>query len=69
MWGEDDGVGIPTEYKKAIFKREYFRNTGFGLNLSQEILGITELTISETGQPGLGARFEILVPKGKFRKK
>lgn len=66
---EDDGVGIPTEYKKAIFKREYFRNTGFGLNLSQEILGITELTISETGQPGLGARFEILVPKGKFRKK
>ena len=35
--------------------------------LSKEILGITGITIGETGEPGNGARFEIRVPKGAFR--
>lgn len=64
---EDDGVGIPMEFKSKIFKREYFKHTGFGLNLSREILEITGITITETGEPGKGARFEIQVPVGKFR--
>ncbi|HWQ65856.1 MAG TPA: MASE3 domain-containing protein [Methanospirillum sp.] len=65
---EDDGVGIAHEVKSKIFNREYFKHTGFGLNLSREILEITGITIHETGEPGKGARFEILVPEGKFRK-
>ncbi|PWR73970.1 PAS domain S-box protein [Methanospirillum lacunae] len=65
---EDDGVGIPTEYKSKIFTRGYYKHTGFGLNLSREILDITGISIIETGVPGHGARFEILVPAGKFRK-
>jgi len=65
---EDDGVGIPEEYKSKIFNREYYKHTGFGLNLSREILAITGITICETGAPGKGARFKILVPKGKYRK-
>ncbi|MDX8551647.1 sensor histidine kinase [Methanospirillum hungatei] len=64
---EDDGIGIPDEYKKKIFNREYFKHTGFGLNLSREILDITGITIQETGTPGTGAKFEILVPRGKYR--
>ena len=64
---EDDGVGIPAEFKSKIFNREYYKHTGFGLNLSREILEITGITITETGEPGKGARFEILVPAGKFR--
>lgn len=64
---EDDGTGIPSGKKEAIFKRQYFRNTGFGLFLSREILAITGITIRETGEPGKGARFEILVPKGGYR--
>jgi PAS domain S-box-containing protein len=64
---EDNGVGIPNEFKSKIFNREYFKHTGFGLNLSREILEITGITITETGEPGKGARFEILVPAGKFR--
>jgi len=64
---EDNGVGIPEEYKEAIFNREHFKNTGFGLFLSREILGITSLTIKETGEPGKGGRFEITVPQGYFR--
>ena len=64
---EDDGVGIPEKHKKGIFSREYFKHTGFGLNLSREILDITGLTISETGEAGKGARFEIMVPKEGYR--
>ena len=64
---EDNGIGIPENIKDKIFKREYYRNTGYGLFLSQEILSITGSTIRETGVPGTGARFEILVPKGMFR--
>jgi PAS domain S-box-containing protein len=64
---EDDGTGIPEEKKEAIFKRGYGHNTGFGLFLAREILGFTGMTIRETGEPGVGARFEITVPKGVYR--
>jgi signal transduction histidine kinase len=63
---EDTGEGVPEEFKEAIFKRQYFKHTGFGLFLSREILGITGLSIRETGEPGKGARFEITVPPGYF---
>jgi len=64
---EDNGVGIPGELKKLIFRREYSRNTGYGLFLIVEILSITGLSIIETGTPGSGARFEIHVPKASYR--
>jgi signal transduction histidine kinase len=63
---EDNGEGVPEEFKEAIFKRQYFKHTGFGLFLSREILGITGLSIHESGEPGKGARFEITVPMGYF---
>jgi PAS domain S-box-containing protein len=64
---EDDGVGIPVAVKEKIFRREYYRNTGYGLFLSLEILSITGLSVKETGEEGKGARFEIHVPKEEFR--
>jgi signal transduction histidine kinase len=64
---EDNGVGIPTDEKKRIFERGYGKNTGLGLFMAREILAITDMTIQETGVPGKGARFEINVPKGKYR--
>jgi PAS domain S-box-containing protein len=64
---EDDGEGIPAEDKKRIFDWGFGKNTGLGLALSREILGITGITIQETGAPGKGARFEITVPKGAYR--
>ena len=64
---EDDGMGVPENEKERIFRREYFKNTGFGLFLGREILAITNLTIRETGIPGKGVRFEIFVPKGTYR--
>jgi signal transduction histidine kinase len=64
---EDDGVGIPEHAKEKIFRREFYRNTGYGLFLVSEILGITGLSIQETGEFGKGARFEIVVPPGSYR--
>jgi len=64
---EDDGIGIPHEDKENIFLRGYGENTGLGLFLIREILMITGIAIRESGDPGKGARFEILVPKGHYR--
>jgi len=64
---EDDGGGIPAEEKENIFERGYGKNTGFGLFLAREVLAITGITITETGEPGKGARFEITVPSGAWR--
>jgi len=64
---EDNGGGIPQSQKENIFNRKFFKNTGFGMFLSREILSITGLTIKETGEPGKGVRFEISVPAGAYR--
>jgi PAS domain S-box-containing protein len=64
---QDDGVGVPARVKEGIFKREYHQNTGYGLFLASEILGMTGMSVVETGEPGSGARFEIRVPNGIFR--
>jgi signal transduction histidine kinase len=64
---EDNGVGIPLDEKQKIFRKGYGKNTGFGLFLAREILGITGISIHETGKHGSGARFEIMVPKDGFR--
>ncbi len=64
---DDDGEGILINEKEKIFERGFGKNTGLGLALSREILDITGIDISETGEPGKGARFEIKVPDGKWR--
>ena len=64
---EDDGAGVPAGVKEGIFKHEYHHNAGYGLFLASEILGMTQLSIAETGEPGSGARFEIRVPKDFYR--
>ncbi|MDD1680317.1 MAG: HAMP domain-containing histidine kinase [Methanoregula sp.] len=64
---EDDGVGVPAGDKERIFDKGFGKNTGLGLALSREILDITGITITETGTPGAGARFEITVPAGSCR--
>ncbi len=64
---EDDGTGVPVNEKEQIFERGYGRNTGLGLYLSREILATTGMTITESGRPGAGARFEIRVPPDTCR--
>ena len=64
---EDDGCGIPIESKERIFEWGGGSRQGLGLFLAREILGITGITIQETGEPGKGARFVLEVPPGAFR--
>jgi signal transduction histidine kinase len=63
---EDDGEGVAPEEKKRIFQKGVGKHTGLGLFLVQEVLAITGLSISETGEYRKGARFEIHVPAGTF---
>jgi len=67
IWYEDDGGGIPFDEKEKSFEKGYGKNTGLGLFLIREILSITGITIHETGEPGIGVRFEITIPEGKYR--
>jgi signal transduction histidine kinase len=67
LYVEDDGSGIPASDKERIFQRGFGKHTGLGLFLVREILGITGITIRETGEPGKGAQFEITVPAGDCR--
>ncbi|MGB8308606.1 MAG: ATP-binding protein [Methanoregula sp.] len=64
---EDNGVGIPDSDKERIFERGFGKNTGWGLFLAREILAITDMTITETGVPGNGARFEIHIPGDVYK--
>jgi signal transduction histidine kinase len=64
---EDDGIGISREDRIHLFDRGFGKHSGLGLFLSREILSITGITITETGTPGRGARFEIEVPHDGYR--
>lgn len=64
----DDGTGVSPERKEDIFNRGFGSHTGYGLFLVREILGLTQMKIRETGTFNRGARFEIFVPPGKWRR-
>lgn len=66
VW-EDNGIGILADEKDRIFERGFGKNTGLGMFLVREILSLTGITITETGEPGKGVRFEMVVPRGEFR--
>lgn len=59
---------LPSENKERIFQYGFDDNTGQGLFLSREILGINGMSIMETGEEGVGGRFEIVVPPGHHRR-
>jgi PAS domain S-box-containing protein len=66
IW-EDNGTGVQPCEKEKIFDRGFGRNTGLGLFLVREILGITGISIAETGEYGSGARFEMIIPSECYR--
>lgn len=64
----DDGRGVPPDKKERIFERGYGTNTGLGLYLSREMLGITGITITECGTCGKGAVFRLVIPRNHIRR-
>ena len=67
LFFRDDGIGIPDGEKEKIFNHSYGKNSGLGLFLVREILGITDITISENGVPGEAACFRITIPPDRWR--
>jgi PAS domain S-box-containing protein len=63
----DNGIGIPQDKKGKMFARDFSDKPGMDLFLIREILEITGMSISENGEPGSGARFEMTVPKDAYR--
>ena len=64
---EDDGIGIAADRKQRIFDYDDEGHAGIGLFICREILGVTGITITETGTEGNGARFVIRVPPECYR--
>jgi len=60
---EDDGVGVPDDEKKYLFREGYGKGTGFGLYLIKRICEGYGWTIKETGKQGKGAQFTMTIPK------
>ncbi|WFN33971.1 PAS domain S-box protein [Methanogenium sp. S4BF] len=63
----DNGVGVPESQKERIFERGVGSNTGLGLFIIREVLGITGCSITEVGTEGEGATFSIHIPAGAWR--
>jgi PAS domain S-box-containing protein len=63
----DDGQGVLPNDKERIFRRGFGKHTGLGLFLTREILAITRIEITETGEFEKGARFELRIPAGLYR--
>jgi PAS domain-containing protein len=63
----DNGYWIPDEEKEQIYDIGNDLGIVRGLFLIRELLAFTGISIKETGGAGTGVRFEIRVPRGKFR--
>jgi PAS domain S-box-containing protein len=66
---EDDGVGIPKAEKEKIFQEGYGKGTGYGLYLIRKICEVYGWIIRETGRPGKGAQFIIIIPRTGERRR
>lgn len=62
---EDDGIGIPVAEKPKLFKEGYSTggSTGYGLYLIKKMMEVYGWTIQETGTPGKGVLFTMVIPE------
>lgn len=67
LFYRDDGTGITAAEKEMIFDHGYGEHTGLGLYLAREIVSAGGFTIRETGTPGAGVQFEIVIPNGLYK--
>ena len=64
---EDDGVGIPDQNKPELFREGFSTggSSGYGLYLIKKMMETYGWTIRENGEPEIGAKFTITIPKLK----
>jgi signal transduction histidine kinase len=66
---EDQGVGIPEDYQKAVFERfesrphgSRHRGTGLGLSIVKSLAELHGGTVDLSSAPGKGTRVKVLLP-------
>lgn len=64
---EDNGVGIPESMKQKLFTKGFGKGSGLGLYLIKKTLEVYGWQITETGQEGKNAKFEITIPQNNYR--
>ena len=64
---EDNGPGFSMEGKERLFELQSDGSGDRDLFMAHEILSLTNISLVETGEPGMGARFEIQVPETYYR--
>jgi signal transduction histidine kinase len=64
LYYEDDGVGIAETTKPRLFMEGFTTGsgTGYGLYLIKKMMEVYGWTIEESGEPGRGAKFVIIIP-------
>jgi len=62
---EDDGIGISEANKVRLFDAGFTtgKGTGLGLHLVKKMMDVYGWAITEEGEPGVGAKFVIAIPK------
>jgi PAS domain S-box-containing protein len=62
---EDDGVGISKDAKPKLFSEGYTtgKGSGYGLYLIRRMMEVYGWTIQETGTPGNGVCFTVVIPE------
>jgi PAS domain S-box-containing protein len=64
LFYEDNGVGVPEVNKPKLFEIGFTtgKGSGLGLYLIKKMMEVYGWTITEEGEPGKGAKFEIKIP-------
>jgi len=62
---EDNGVGVPIKNKPELFREGFSTggSSGYGLYLIRKMMEAYGWTIQENGEPDVGAKFTITIPK------
>ncbi|HUK85816.1 MAG TPA: HAMP domain-containing sensor histidine kinase, partial [Candidatus Acidoferrum sp.] len=62
---EDDGVGVPVQNKPYLFNDGFSTSdsSGHGLFLIRKMMKVYGWSIEENGEPDVGAKFAITIPK------
>jgi PAS domain S-box-containing protein len=63
----DNSPGFSAEEKDQLFDIQHDGSGNRGLFIAREILSLTDISLSETGEPGQGAQFEIRIPETYYR--
>jgi signal transduction histidine kinase len=71
LWLEDEGIGIPSEYRERIFRvferldGSRYKGTGIGLSIVRKGVERMGGRVGVESEPGRGSRFWIDLPKAK----